>query len=157
VQVQDLDVQSNALFIVTHGRGAWKLPIADVGVAKTGPSSVAKGASASYTVTVTNNGPSDAASVTMTDAVPAGTTFASEAQTAGPAFSCTNPAVGDTTGTTTCSVPLLTAGTSATFTLTYQVPPDTTATQLTNTASVSSSTTDPNPSNDSSAVITSIT
>jgi uncharacterized repeat protein (TIGR01451 family) len=154
VQVQDLFVQSSGLYIVTHGRGAWKLPAsADVGVQKTGPSSVAKGANATYTITVTNLGPSIAASVKLTDAVPGGTTFVSEVQPAGPAFTCTNPLAGGT-GTTICTLSLLNPGASAVFTLTYKVPSTTTLTSVTNTASVSSSTPDPNTANNSSTVIT---
>jgi uncharacterized repeat protein (TIGR01451 family) len=154
VQVQDLIVQSRGLYIVTHGRGAWKLPSsADLGVQKTGPASVAKGANATYTITVTNSGPSLAVSVKLTDVVPTGTTFVSESQTAGPAFTCTNPPAGGT-GTTTCTLSLLNPSASAVFTLIYNVPANTTLTSVTNTAKVSSSTPDPHSANNSSTVIT---
>lgn len=152
VQVQDLYVQSSGIIVVTHGRGAWSLPAsADVGVQKTGPASFPKGANATYTVTVTNHGPSAAASVRLSDVVPSRTTFMSESQTAGPAFSCKNPPVG-ATGTTSCSLSLLNSGASASFKLTYHLPSNTTLTSVTNTATVSSSTPDPVPANNSSTL-----
>jgi uncharacterized repeat protein (TIGR01451 family) len=152
VQVQDLYVQTSRIIVVTHGRGAWSLPAsADVGVQKTGPASFPKGGNATYTVTATNNGPSAAASVRLSDVVPTGTTFISENQTAGPPFRCTNPPVGGT-GTTTCSLSLLNSGASATFNLTYHLPSSTTLTSVTNTAKVSSSTPDPVPANNNSTL-----
>jgi uncharacterized repeat protein (TIGR01451 family) len=157
VQVQDLYVVSNSIYIVTHGRGAWKLPPqADLSVQKTGPASVAKGATVTYTVVVVNHGPTTAAGARLTDLVPTGTTFVSESQTAGPAFTCTNPSAGGT-GTSSCTIGLLTSGASATFHLTYKVPSTTTLTSVTNTAQVSSSTADPNTANNSSTVHTPVT
>jgi uncharacterized repeat protein (TIGR01451 family) len=152
VQVQDLYVQNSGVIVLTHGRGAWSLPAsADVGVQKTGPASFPKGGNATYTVTVTNHGPSAAASVRLSDVVPSGTTFMSESQTAGPAFSCTNPPV-EGTGTTSCSLSLLSSGASASFKLTYHLPSNTTLTSVINTAKVSSSTPDPVPANNSSTL-----
>ena len=72
VQVQDLYVVSNTIYVVTHGRGAWKLPPqADLSVQKTGAVSVAKGATDTYTVVIVNHGPTTAATARLTDAVPA--------------------------------------------------------------------------------------
>jgi uncharacterized repeat protein (TIGR01451 family) len=154
VQVQDLYVLSNNIYVVTHGRGAWKLPPqADLSVQKTGPASVAKGANATYTVVVVNHGPTAATAARLTDAVPTGTTFVSESQSAGPVFTCTNPAAGGT-GTSSCTIRSLASGASATFHLTYKVPSTTTLTAVSNTARVSSSTADPNAKNNSSTVRT---
>ena len=69
---------------------------ADLAVTKLGPAAVTAGMTATYTVNLTNNGPSGAQSVTLTDNVPVGTTFASITQTAGPTFNCTTPASGGT-------------------------------------------------------------
>jgi len=123
---------------------------ADLAVTKTGPATVTAGNNISYDVTVTNNGLSDAQSVSLTDATPAGTTFASANQTTGPAFSCSTPAVGGT-GNVVCTIATLTAGTSATFTIADSVPIATAVgTTITNTATVASTTSDSNTANNTS-------
>jgi uncharacterized repeat protein (TIGR01451 family) len=122
---------------------------ADVSVAKTGPTAVGAGANVTYTVTVTNAGPSDAASVSLSDTLPPGTTFVSESQTTGPTFACATPTPG-ATGTITCTIATLPAGASATFSIVVNVSSGTTGT-ITNTATVSSSTSDPSPGNNSAS------
>ncbi len=121
---------------------------ADVSVTKNGPAAVAPGTDITYTVTVANSGPSDAASVLLTDNVPAGTTFVSANQTSGPTFGCTTPAVGGT-GPITCSIASLVAGASATFNFVMHVDPATTG-SISNTATVTSTTSDPAPGNGTS-------
>lgn len=123
-------------------------PSADLSVTKTGPATVERGANATFTIVVTNNGPSAATSVTLTDVVPTGTTFVSLSQTNGTAFSCTTPAVG-AGGTVTCSAASLASTSSATFTLTVNVGAGAPS-PITNTASASSAISDPNAANDSS-------
>src|SRR5205085_565793 len=83
---------------------------ADLAVIKTGPATIIAGTDVTYTISVSNNGPSDAQGVALADALPAGTTLVSQAQTAGPAFalSSSGSAVRDTIAT-------LAAGASATF------------------------------------------
>ncbi|MGA7616386.1 MAG: DUF11 domain-containing protein [Thermoanaerobaculia bacterium] len=122
---------------------------ADLAVTKTGPASAQAGSNVTYTVSVVNNGPSDASDVTLTDALPASETFASATQTAGPAFTCTYPPVGDT-GTITCTIATLPAGITATFELTVALDPHREA-AVTNTATVSASTSDPTPGNGSAS------
>ena len=60
----------------------------------------------------------------MTDVVPANTTFVSDAQTSGPTFTFTNPAVGGT-GTITGTIGTLALGASASFTVVVLVSPST--------------------------------
>ncbi|HEY3053185.1 MAG TPA: DUF11 domain-containing protein, partial [Thermoanaerobaculia bacterium] len=120
---------------------------ADLAVTKSGPASVTAGQNATFTVVVTNNGPSDAQTVSLTDAVPANTMFVSESQTGGPAFACTTPPVG-ATGTITCNSPSLAAGTNATFLIVVKVNSSTTG-SVVNTASVSTTTSDSNAANNS--------
>ncbi len=77
--------------------------------------SVAPGTNATYTIVVTNNGPSDAANVTVTDPAPAGLTFVSNTGACTAAFPCnlgTIPAGQNRTITTTFSVPANYAGAS---------------------------------------------
>ena len=61
---------------------------ADVQITKTGPASVVPGTTVVYTITVTNTGPSDAASVEVTDATPTGLTFVSNTGDCLTAFPC---------------------------------------------------------------------
>ena len=51
--------------------------VADIATTVTGPASVFAGVNFSYTLTVTNAGPSSAANVSVGDALPAGATFVS--------------------------------------------------------------------------------
>jgi uncharacterized repeat protein (TIGR01451 family) len=110
------------------------VPFADLAVFKSGPGTVTAGTNVSYTVTVANTGPSAAANVVLTDATPANTTFVSATQTSGPAFNCT--------GTLSCSIASLPAGSTATFVLVYNVSPSATG-SISNTADVASPTADP--------------
>jgi uncharacterized repeat protein (TIGR01451 family) len=125
---------------------------ADVSVAKTGPASVSRGTNVTYTVKVVDNGPAAAQNVMLSDAVPAGMTFVSAAQTQGPTFALTKPAVGGT-GTIRASAASLGAGQVALFVFVFHVnSTDTVGSTSTNTAQVSTTSTDPNPNNNASSV-----
>src|SRR5439155_489926 len=50
---------------------------ADLSVSKTGPATVNAAQNLTYTITVTNSGPSDASTVVVRDTLPAGVTFVS--------------------------------------------------------------------------------
>jgi uncharacterized repeat protein (TIGR01451 family) len=117
-------------------------PSADVSVA-------VSGGGTTFAVVVRNAGPNDAASVTLIDSVPSGSTFVSWSQNSGPAFTCSTPSAG-ATGTINCTIGVLpgfdSKTTTAEFVLTLA-----TAAQVTNTASVSSSTTDPRLDNNTSS------
>lgn len=127
---------------------------ADLGVTMSdAPDPVNAGSNISYTITLNNAGPSYAASVSLTDALPAGTTFVSLSSPGG--WSCTTPAVGGS-GTVSCSVATLAPG-SGVFTLVVNVGAGLTAgTVLTNTATASSASNDPNPGNDSGSTSTTL-
>lgn len=118
-------------------------PTADLAVSKNAVSSSASsGGQAVFSLQVTNNGPSPAAAVQLTDNVPANTTFVSFDQLDGPVFTCTSPNVGDT-GSTVCTITSLNKGETATFITTYQIGTVPSGTVISNTATVSSTTTDP--------------
>jgi uncharacterized repeat protein (TIGR01451 family) len=127
---------------------------ADLTINKSGPASANAGTNITYTVTLTNSGPSAAASVSLTDAVPANTTFVSESQTNGPTFLCSTPASGGT-GTISCTIGSFGVG-SATFSITVHINPGATGT-ITNTANVSSATTDPNATGNNPTAATTVT
>ncbi|WP_223585902.1 DUF11 domain-containing protein [Microbacterium sp. OVT16B] len=115
-------------------------PAADLAITKTlDTAALVAGRPATFTITVTNNGPQTGTGVTVTDAIPAGLTNVQATPSGG---SCT---VG---GTVTCSLPDLAVGASATITLTGTVSPTLNpGAALTNTASVAGSRFDPNQSN----------
>ncbi len=94
--------------------------ISSLDVVKEGPASAVPGNLITYTVTVTNNGPSDAAEVTLTDHDPISLT-----------------AQGSPCVLGVCSLPDLPAGGSTTLTLTYSIDPFARGT-VTNTAGVTS-------------------
>ncbi|HBB87720.1 MAG TPA: hypothetical protein DC047_08910, partial [Blastocatellia bacterium] len=127
---------------------------ADLSITKVdSPDPVNTGANLTYTITVTNNGPDPAVNASWTDTLPAGTSFAALADVAG--WSCTAPAPGDS-GTVSCSNPSFAVG-SAVFTLAVAVAPNVAAgTILSNTATVTSSTADGTPSNNSGTATTTV-
>jgi uncharacterized repeat protein (TIGR01451 family) len=129
---------------------------ADLAVTVTGPASVTAGSSATYTVTLVNNGPNAASGVVLTDTLPAGSTFDSMTHTAGPdAF--TLSASGNTATETAGGA--ITAGASDTFSLVVTASSSLTAgANFSDSVSVTSnsSTTDPNLGNNSATAIGSI-
>ena len=120
---------------------------AELSVTKTSssPDPVMPGDDITYDITVTNAGP-NVAEVTLTDPLPANTTFVSLLEPAG--WSCTTPPPGSG-GTVNCGTTL--GPGSAAFTLTVHVDSATpNGTVVTNVATVSSAAADQNP-NDNSA------
>ncbi|HWP45948.1 MAG TPA: FG-GAP-like repeat-containing protein [Candidatus Limnocylindrales bacterium] len=113
---------------------------ADLSVTQTdSPDPIKVGNNLTYTLQVTNNGPSSAANVTLTDTLPVNVTFVSVTPNQG---SCS------VTTTVTCNLGTLTTGASATVSLIVQ---PTGAGAITNSASVSSSQFDPNTTNNTSS------
>ncbi len=116
------------------------------------PDPVAVGGNITYALTVRNDGPQAAASVTLSDVIPANTTFVSVTPAAG--WSCPPLPVGGT-GTQTCTIATLAPFTSASFTLVVKVNPATpSGTTITNTATVFSATTDSNSVNNTASTTT---
>ncbi|MEO8670321.1 MAG: ExeM/NucH family extracellular endonuclease [Tahibacter sp.] len=126
--------------------------VADVSITKTdSPDPVIAGNNLTYTITVSNNGPDAANTASWSDTLPAGTSFVSLSSPGG--WSCTTPAVG-AGGGVSCSNPTFAVG-SGVFTLIVAVSPSSTGT-LSNTATVTSATPDPNSANNSATATTTV-
>ena len=117
---------------------------ADLGVTKTGPTNVFGGANFSYTITVTNSGPAAATNVVASDVLPTNVVFVSAS-----GGGITNAGVANwVLGT-------LASGNATNVTITVKAP---VAGVVTNIATVTSTTADPNLANNtSSPVVTSVT
>jgi len=118
----------------------------DLGITKvtSNPTPTAGGAAFSYTLTVTNNGPSDAKNVVVSDPLPPGVIFQNVANVGPGGFICAGPPVG-TNGTVTCTSGNFPAGSVNTITIVAQIVANVASGVRTNTATVSSSTTEVTP------------
>jgi uncharacterized repeat protein (TIGR01451 family) len=118
--------------------------LADISISKTAtPDPVIAGQALTYTLTITNAGPSDAAGVVITDTLPGGVVFAAAA-------GCTENA-----GVVSCAVGGLGAGATAQRTVVVTVAAGTTG-PLANTAAVGSATADPAGGNNSAGATTAV-
>ena len=108
---------------------------ADLVGAKSGPTNVIASSNLTYTISVTNLGPSTATNIAVSDTLPTGVTFLSAA----PAGTLSNNIV------SWPLVPTLGVGAVTNFTLTVTAPAD--GGSITNTAVVTSPISDPNPGN----------
>jgi len=122
-------------------------PESDLQVTKTGPDTVAPDQTYSYAVTVTNNGPSTATNVVMTDTMPDSAAF--EFSTPG-VPTCLY--VGGPPNQVVCNLGDMTASSSSVVTITVTAP--STPQELVNLAEVASSTADPDGTNNAAQVTT---
>lgn len=127
------------------------IPSANLSVTKVGPATIEPDNDITYTIEITNAGPSTADNVTLSDTITM--PFVSLASPG--AWSCATPAVG-TTGTVTCTTPTLASAAIATFTLVLNVPAGTSGgTVLSNTATAST-VNDPDTSDNSATATTDV-
>ena len=116
------------------------------------PDPVAAGSNITYTQVVTDNGPSAADNATLVEPVPANTTFVSMSAPAG--WTCLTPSIG-ATGNVVCTTLSMTGNTSASFSMIVKVNAATAnGTVIADTATVSSSVSDPNSTNNSATAST---
>ncbi len=101
-----------------------------------------------YTATVVNNGAIAAAALTVTDTIPAGTTFVSAM---GTGWTCAQ-----TAGTVTCTLPALAAGATASPIAIVVTAPNEGG-MLSDTATVAATTPDPTPANNTATQTTTVT
>ena len=96
---------------------------ADLIITATGmPNPVVAGSEITYSLRVENCGPASAVNVSVSDPIPAGTTFVSASQTSGPAFVLSLPSVGST-GTFTATAAGMNVGDVAIFQIVVHVTP----------------------------------
>jgi len=118
------------------------VPAPDLSIVKTGPATAIGGSNITYTLVATNNGPTTATGVTVSDPVPANSTFVSAS------LGCVLSA-----GVVTCSAGTLASGASQSFTVT--VTPGSGG-SVVNTATIGGDQSDPNSGNNTSTVTTSV-
>ncbi|NLV46054.1 MAG: DUF11 domain-containing protein, partial [Candidatus Hydrogenedentes bacterium] len=120
--------------------------VADLAILKTAaPEPVTAGQVLTYTITVENQGPSSAVNVTVTDVLPAGLTPLSAVPSSG------------VWNAPTWSLGGLGFGQSATLVISAQVNELADGSVISNTATVASTTPDPQPGNNSSTVVSTVT
>jgi uncharacterized repeat protein (TIGR01451 family) len=134
----------------------WVTRQADIAVTKVASAgTVPRGSNIVYTITFSNNGPSPALPVTLTDDVPAQTTFQSLEVPAG--WSCDTPNIGGT-GTIACTISTWNIYSTSIFKLVVRVDGKTPeGTVINNTANVSWPGIDPNPDNNSATAAVTVT
>jgi uncharacterized repeat protein (TIGR01451 family) len=121
------------------------LPPADMAVSISGPGSVTAGSNATYTITITNNGPNPAQGVVMTDALPSGSTVVSMTKASGSDSFTFTQSGGNETATASANIA---SGSTDSFTLVITVPTSLpNGSSFTDTASVTASNPDPNTGN----------
>jgi uncharacterized repeat protein (TIGR01451 family) len=132
-------------------------PASDMQMTKTAPATANPGQTITYSLEFGSSATTKS-NVTVTDVLPAGVTFQS-VTIGGPGevgYTCTTPAVG-TNGTVQCKTPLMFNFPFAGIDVTVKVDPSVApGTSITNTATVSSTTPDPNTSNNSGSATTAI-
>jgi len=129
----------------------------DLSVTKTdNATSIAAGGPITYTIVVTNNGTTGVTGATLTDVVPANTTFTSFTAPAG--WTVAAPAPGGTGTVTATNTTALAAGASATFTLVVAASQNAAGT-VSNTATITppTGTVDVNPFNNTATDIDTVT
>jgi uncharacterized repeat protein (TIGR01451 family) len=121
---------------------------ADLSIAKTGTENAVGGAQVTYSLAVRNLGNAAATGVAVIDTLPAGATFVSAS---GAGWACTHPA----TSTVRCTRATLASGTTApAISVVLKAPLR--GGSLTDAATVSSQTLDPNPANNSASATTNL-
>lgn len=148
VPVYDLkfNAVTHRVVAFTHGRGAFALIQANVSSRKgDDPDPVLAGQALTYTVGAGNEGPDHAESVQLVDVLPPGVTFVSATT---PQGSCSHAG-----GTVTCQLGSLPVASSVVVTI--GVTP-TMPGSITNTATVSAATEDPDPTNDIATAVTTV-
>ena len=119
------------------------VPSPNLSLVKTGPATTTEGNNVMYTLVAKNNGPTTATGVTVTDAVPANSTYVTSSA------GCAPPVL----GVVTCTAGTLASGATQTFTITVKAG---SGGSIVNTATIGGNQSDPNGGDNSSTVTTSV-
>ncbi len=103
LSTENAGVKTGATFVLRDP----SVPVASLSITKNlvGPEQVADGSVLTFSLSVSNSGPDNAASVEFTDALPANSTFALFVQESGPTFDCTIPSGGSVPSCSIDSLP----------------------------------------------------
>jgi uncharacterized repeat protein (TIGR01451 family) len=126
---------------------------ADLDVTMAAPSTARNGGTLVYAIGVSNLGPDPARNAVLVDNLPYGTLFAAVTATG---WTCSTPPVGKPGGTVTCTIDPLAANSHVATSIGVKVKAHTSRGVITNAATVSSDTPDPNTSNNTASVQTTI-
>lgn len=129
------------------------MAVADLSVVKAGPGSATAGDDITYTLTLTNGGPSTATAVVLEDVLSSGVTILSLSATGG--ATCNAGVPGDALLPTTCSFGNLASGASRTMTINVHILPDFVG-ALHNDARVTSATFDNDASDNFDTIVTDV-
>ena len=122
---------------------ATKVAEADLAITKTGPGVLTPPTGVTWRITVTNNGPSDATGVQVTDTTPTGLSFVSNSGSCVSAFPC--------------SLGTIPVGETRTIDASYSVPAEYAGPNpVSNTATVTTTSADPNTANNSATATTQV-
>lgn len=135
----------------TYATNSTSTPVvanADLSVTKSAAAAVNAGQRATSTITVVNQGPNGAANVELTDVLPSDVVFVSATPSVG---SCVGAG-----GSVTCSLGNLANGGTATIAVVVQVPADFGAGSITDVATATSATSDPNLGNNTTGATTAV-
>ena len=125
----------------------------DVAISKAGPTSAVAGSTVTYTMNVTNNGPSTATAVSVVDTLPAGAVFVSGTSLIGSTTAGT--VASGTSNTANVTIPTLAPGETAVVTI-LATAPTTAPSNVTNTVTVTA-TNDTAAGNNTASAATAIT
>jgi uncharacterized repeat protein (TIGR01451 family) len=131
---------------------AYDTPPADLAITKTASSPAIAGNNLTYTLTVRNNGPKAASSILIKDFLPANAVYVSSTGSPGVTFDTSQ--VNESGRTLICKKPSMALNETATVTIVVKICPEVSCnTSISNTATVSSDTTDLVPGNNSAVSI----
>ena len=126
------------------------VPSTDMAVTASGPSLVTAGTDATYTITITNNGPNPALGAVLSDLMPTGSVYGTMTQTAGTDAFNLGQSGSNVSETATGTIA---AGSSDTFSLVVHAPASLAhGAAFNDTATVSANNPDPNTSNNTATV-----
>jgi len=146
-------ITGKTLYAATQGGGVFEFQVgnesADLSITQSdSPDPIPTGDNLTYSLTITNSGPSPATGVKVTDTIPSGVTVVSATPSQG---NCTRQ------NTVVCELGMLASETTAMVTLVVKIPLSGNPGGMSNSASVSGIEPDPRTDNNTAVVVTTVT